>query len=138
MRIYFVRTRTPHVFPESQWSQKKDGESSLPAETDGISQKHIETLSQICRTHLRYTTAHQHNIIRGNLGNSPTTFITVGQKPFSTLCVAVMDAVHGNTLIMHEDTLRIQTHVGLIGEINISDRVEKISTRQTNTAGLHA
>ncbi|KAA8583302.1 hypothetical protein FQN60_015848 [Etheostoma spectabile] len=39
---------------ESQWKEKKNDESSLPTETDGISQKHIETLSQICRTHLSY------------------------------------------------------------------------------------
>ncbi|XP_059212816.1 consortin, connexin sorting protein b isoform X2 [Centropristis striata] len=38
---------------ESQWKEKKNTESSLPTETDGISQTHIETLSQICRTHLR-------------------------------------------------------------------------------------
>ncbi|XP_008302128.1 consortin-like [Stegastes partitus] len=38
---------------ESQWSERKDSESSLPNEPDTISQKHIETLSQICRTHLR-------------------------------------------------------------------------------------
>lgn len=38
---------------ESQWTEKKNDASSLPTETDGISQKHIETLSQICRTHLR-------------------------------------------------------------------------------------
>lgn len=60
--IHFVRTCTPHVFPESQWNERKNAESSLPAETDSISQKHIETLSQICRTHHRYTTTHQRNI----------------------------------------------------------------------------
>ncbi|XP_037542005.1 consortin, connexin sorting protein b [Nematolebias whitei] len=38
---------------ESQLAEKKDAESSLSAETDGISQKHIETLSHICRTHHR-------------------------------------------------------------------------------------
>ncbi|XP_070843814.1 consortin, connexin sorting protein b [Chaetodon trifascialis] len=38
---------------ESQWREKKVAESTLPAPTDGIDQKHIETLSQICRTHLR-------------------------------------------------------------------------------------
>ncbi|KAM7395787.1 hypothetical protein PAMA_007190 [Pampus argenteus] len=37
---------------ESQWKERNAG-SSLPADTDGIGQKHIETLSQICRTHLR-------------------------------------------------------------------------------------
>ncbi|XP_035535228.1 consortin, connexin sorting protein b isoform X1 [Morone saxatilis] len=42
---------------ESQWREKKNTESSLPAETDGVSQKHIETLSQICRTHLRPSTS---------------------------------------------------------------------------------
>lgn len=29
-------------------------EGGSPAESDGFSQKHMETLSQICRTHLRY------------------------------------------------------------------------------------
>ncbi|XP_038583141.1 consortin, connexin sorting protein b isoform X1 [Micropterus salmoides] len=38
---------------ESQLREKKNAESCLPAETDSISQKHIETLSQICRTHPR-------------------------------------------------------------------------------------
>ncbi|XP_034383536.1 consortin, connexin sorting protein b [Cyclopterus lumpus] len=38
---------------ESQWREKKNDGSISPAETDGIGQKHIETLSQICRTHLR-------------------------------------------------------------------------------------
>ncbi|KAG7244259.1 hypothetical protein INR49_004397, partial [Caranx melampygus] len=35
---------------ESQWKEKNT-ENSFSAETDPISQKHIETLSQICRTH---------------------------------------------------------------------------------------
>ena len=43
------------VFPESQWRERKNAGSSVPAETDGVSQKHIEILSQICSTHLRYT-----------------------------------------------------------------------------------
>lgn len=38
---------------ECQWNEKKNAESSFPAETDSISEKHIETLSQICRTHHR-------------------------------------------------------------------------------------
>ncbi|XP_056284327.1 consortin, connexin sorting protein b [Pseudoliparis swirei] len=38
---------------ESQWRERKSDGSVSPAETDGIGQKHIETLSQICRTHLR-------------------------------------------------------------------------------------
>ncbi|XP_017264763.1 consortin, connexin sorting protein b isoform X2 [Kryptolebias marmoratus] len=38
---------------ESQLGEKEDTESCSPAETDGISQKHIETLSHICRTHRR-------------------------------------------------------------------------------------
>lgn len=59
-----------HVFSESQWREQKNAESSLPTETDGISQKHIETLSQICRTHLRYTTTHQHNIYHRKSGHS--------------------------------------------------------------------
>ncbi|XP_019947303.2 consortin, connexin sorting protein b [Paralichthys olivaceus] len=37
---------------ESRW-RERNPESSLPAETDAISVKHIETLSQICRTHPR-------------------------------------------------------------------------------------
>ncbi|XP_056873656.1 consortin, connexin sorting protein b isoform X1 [Takifugu flavidus] len=38
---------------ESQWREKKTCEGGSPAESDGFSQKHMETLSQICRTHLR-------------------------------------------------------------------------------------
>lgn len=38
---------------ESQLREKKAAESSLPPEPDGISEKHIETLNYICRTHLR-------------------------------------------------------------------------------------
>nr|XP_046229068.1 consortin, connexin sorting protein b [Scatophagus argus]XP_046229069.1 consortin, connexin sorting protein b [Scatophagus argus]XP_046229070.1 consortin, connexin sorting protein b [Scatophagus argus]XP_046229072.1 consortin, connexin sorting protein b [Scatophagus argus]XP_046229073.1 consortin, connexin sorting protein b [Scatophagus argus]XP_046229074.1 consortin, connexin sorting protein b [Scatophagus argus] len=38
---------------ESQWREKKNAQNSLPGETDGISQKHMETLRHICRTHLR-------------------------------------------------------------------------------------
>lgn len=52
--IYFVCTCALHMSPESRW-REKNTESSLPAETDTITQKHIETLSQICRTHPRYT-----------------------------------------------------------------------------------
>ncbi|XP_030262050.1 consortin, connexin sorting protein b [Sparus aurata] len=40
---------------ESQWRERKNAGGSLPAETDGVSQKHIEILSQICSTHLRPT-----------------------------------------------------------------------------------
>lgn len=60
--IHFVCTCTLHVFPESQWREKKNIESSSLAEIDTISQKHIETLCQICRTHPRYTTTPTHNI----------------------------------------------------------------------------
>lgn len=43
----------PCVFTESQWREKKNDGGIWAAETDGISQKHIETLDHICRTHLR-------------------------------------------------------------------------------------
>lgn len=52
---------------ESQWREKKNAESSFPAETDGISQKHIETLSQICRTHLRPSISVQQNMVNATL-----------------------------------------------------------------------
>lgn len=52
------------VFPESQWRERKNAGGSLPAETDGVSQKHIEILSQICSTHLRYSPTHQHGVYR--------------------------------------------------------------------------
>uniref|UniRef100_UPI0037E87C87 consortin, connexin sorting protein b n=1 Tax=Semicossyphus pulcher TaxID=241346 RepID=UPI0037E87C87 len=48
---------------ESQWKERKNTESSLPDETDFISQKHIETLSQICRTHLRPSTSVEQNTL---------------------------------------------------------------------------
>ncbi|XP_028253612.1 consortin, connexin sorting protein b isoform X2 [Parambassis ranga] len=38
---------------EDQWKEKKGTESGLPEETDNISQKYMETLSRICRTHIR-------------------------------------------------------------------------------------
>ncbi|XP_072218618.1 consortin, connexin sorting protein b [Leuresthes tenuis] len=38
---------------ESQWKEKKDLMSGLPVETDGITEKHIEMLSHVCRTHLK-------------------------------------------------------------------------------------
>ncbi|XP_041831213.1 consortin, connexin sorting protein b [Melanotaenia boesemani] len=38
---------------ESQLREKKAAESCLSVETDAISEKHIETLNHICRTHLR-------------------------------------------------------------------------------------
>lgn len=54
------RTRAPAVFSERQLREKKkNSESRLSAETDGFSQKHMETLSQICSTHVRYA-AQQH------------------------------------------------------------------------------
>ncbi|XP_078131331.1 consortin, connexin sorting protein b [Sander vitreus] len=55
---------------ESRWKEKKNVESSLPAETDGISQKHIETLSQICRTHLRPSISVEQN---ATLTDTPST-----------------------------------------------------------------
>ncbi|XP_028998058.1 consortin, connexin sorting protein b [Betta splendens] len=38
---------------ESQWRERKNTESGAQDETDAVGQKHMETLSQICRTHLR-------------------------------------------------------------------------------------
>lgn len=38
---------------ESQWKEKRNAESALPAEADGLSQNHMDTLSHICMTHLR-------------------------------------------------------------------------------------
>ncbi|XP_029902888.1 consortin, connexin sorting protein b [Myripristis murdjan] len=38
---------------ESQWRERRNTESSLPAESNSIGQEHIETLSQICKTHQR-------------------------------------------------------------------------------------
>ncbi|XP_032398752.1 consortin, connexin sorting protein b [Etheostoma spectabile] len=58
---------------ESQWKEKKNDESSLPTETDGISQKHIETLSQICRTHLRPSISVEQNMQNATLTDTPST-----------------------------------------------------------------
>lgn len=67
MRDYDRKTGCVHLFfplfSESQWREKKDAESTLCAETDDVSQKHMEMLSQICRTHLRYPTTHQHSLV---------------------------------------------------------------------------
>ncbi|XP_034555545.1 consortin, connexin sorting protein b [Notolabrus celidotus] len=52
---------------ESQLREKKNTGSSLPAETDFISQKHIETLSQICRTHLRPSVSVEENMLNTTL-----------------------------------------------------------------------
>ncbi|XP_044026325.1 consortin, connexin sorting protein b isoform X2 [Siniperca chuatsi] len=52
---------------ESQWREKKNAESSLPAETDSIGQKHIETLSQICRTHPRPSISVEQNTLNTTL-----------------------------------------------------------------------
>lgn len=52
---------------ESQWKEKKSDESCLPDETDGIGQKHIETLSQICRTHHRPSTCVEENTLNATL-----------------------------------------------------------------------
>ncbi|XP_014849165.1 PREDICTED: consortin-like isoform X2 [Poecilia mexicana] len=38
---------------ESEFNEKEDGESWVPREEDSVSQKHIEKLSHICRTHHR-------------------------------------------------------------------------------------
>ncbi|XP_034999760.2 consortin, connexin sorting protein b [Hippoglossus stenolepis] len=45
---------------ESRW-RERNPESSLPAVTDAISVKHIETLSQICRTHPRPSSSVEQN-----------------------------------------------------------------------------
>ncbi|XP_074471949.1 consortin, connexin sorting protein b [Sebastes fasciatus] len=58
---------------ESQWKEKKSDESSLPAETDGISQKHIETLNQICRTHLRPSISVEQNTLNATLEDTEST-----------------------------------------------------------------
>ncbi|KAM8831420.1 consortin, connexin sorting protein b isoform 2-T3 [Spinachia spinachia] len=47
---------------ESQWREKNDG-GLLAAETDSIRLKHIETLDQICRTHLRPSISVQQNTV---------------------------------------------------------------------------
>ncbi|XP_071334721.1 consortin, connexin sorting protein b [Trachinotus anak] len=57
---------------ESQLREKKNTESSLPAETDPISQKHIETLSQICRTHPRPSISVQQNMLNTTLKDIQT------------------------------------------------------------------
>ncbi|KAI4801472.1 hypothetical protein KUCAC02_019367 [Chaenocephalus aceratus] len=52
---------------ESQWKEKKSDESCLTDETDGIGQKQIETLSQICRTHHRPSTCVEENTLNATL-----------------------------------------------------------------------
>lgn len=47
---------------EGQWKEK-NAESSLPAETDSINQKHMETLNHICRTHLRPSLSVEQNLL---------------------------------------------------------------------------
>ncbi|XP_026197941.1 consortin, connexin sorting protein b isoform X2 [Anabas testudineus] len=47
---------------ESRWREKENSESDLPAETDATSQKHVEALSQICRTHLRPSVSVEQNV----------------------------------------------------------------------------
>ncbi|XP_023286016.1 consortin-like [Seriola lalandi dorsalis] len=56
---------------ESQWKEKNT-ESSSPAETDLISQKHIETLSQICRTHPSPSISVQQNTLNTTLKDIQT------------------------------------------------------------------
>ncbi|KAL6096273.1 cnst [Pungitius sinensis] len=48
---------------ESQWRERKNDGGVLAAETDGISQKHIETLDQICRTHFRPSISVEQNTV---------------------------------------------------------------------------
>ncbi|XP_040016747.2 consortin, connexin sorting protein b [Gasterosteus aculeatus] len=48
---------------ESQWREKKNDGGIWAAETDGISQKHIETLDHICRTHLRPSISVEQNTV---------------------------------------------------------------------------
>ncbi|XP_029281803.1 consortin, connexin sorting protein b [Cottoperca gobio] len=53
---------------EGQWREKKkNDESSLPADTDGMSQKHIETLSELCKTHLRPSISVEQNTLNATL-----------------------------------------------------------------------
>lgn len=52
MKLRVICMLCTYVFAESQ-EREKDSGSSLPPETDGMSEKHFETLSQMCRTHLR-------------------------------------------------------------------------------------
>ncbi|XP_070705963.1 consortin, connexin sorting protein b [Pempheris klunzingeri] len=52
---------------ESQWREKSSAESSLASEVDGISQKHIETLQQICRTHCRPSVSEEQKTLNAAL-----------------------------------------------------------------------
>ncbi|XP_068432641.1 consortin, connexin sorting protein b [Clinocottus analis] len=54
---------------ESQWREKENDGSLSPAQTDGIGQKHIETLSQICRTHLRPSISVEQNTTNATLND---------------------------------------------------------------------
>ncbi|XP_041660623.1 consortin, connexin sorting protein b [Cheilinus undulatus] len=68
-KIYHERLLSNLDTLQENWESKlkeKSPESSLPDETDFINQKHMETLSQICRTHLRPST---------NIGQNPENII---------------------------------------------------------------
>ncbi|XP_039454479.1 consortin, connexin sorting protein b isoform X3 [Oreochromis aureus] len=56
---------------ESQWREKDSG-SSLPSDTDGMSEKHFETLSQMCRTHLRPSVSVEQNKLNTTLADVQT------------------------------------------------------------------
>ncbi|XP_069014774.1 consortin, connexin sorting protein b [Embiotoca jacksoni] len=58
---------------ESQWKEKEDTESSRSDETDSFSEKHIERLSQMCRTHLRPSISlEQNTTLRDSQTNNET------------------------------------------------------------------
>ncbi|KAM4712889.1 consortin, connexin sorting protein b isoform 2-T3 [Anableps anableps] len=55
-KLYHERLLSNLTALQEKWESEfneKDTESQMPADTDSISQKHIEKLSHICRTHLR-------------------------------------------------------------------------------------
>uniref|UniRef100_A0AAX7UA18 Consortin C-terminal domain-containing protein n=1 Tax=Astatotilapia calliptera TaxID=8154 RepID=A0AAX7UA18_ASTCA len=69
-KLYHERLLSNLTVLQENWEsqeREKDSGSSLPPETDGMSEKHFETLSQMCRTHLRPSISVEQNKLNTTL-----------------------------------------------------------------------
>ncbi|XP_068198730.1 consortin, connexin sorting protein b [Antennarius striatus] len=61
---------------ESQWREKKNTDCGLSSETDTISERHMEILSEICRTHLRPSIRMEQNTLNTTLSNESNDMLS--------------------------------------------------------------
>ncbi|XP_063351831.1 consortin, connexin sorting protein b isoform X1 [Pelmatolapia mariae] len=112
-KLYHERLLSNLTVLQENWEsqgREKDSGSSSPAETDGMSEKHFETLSQMCRTHLRPSiSVEQQNKLNTTLADVQTKALQPHHDEANTSETTHQEEVKEHSLILESEHSSPQT-----------------------------